>query len=140
MSNPLPDDSYTLTPGTPAPDDYRNLRVLAGLSPRSAEGAALGLPRTLFGVMIQHHGRLVGMGRIVGDGGLAVQLVDIAVHPSHQGRGLGKAIVGALVGYLRQNAPPRTHVTLLADGPAEHLYAQFGFERTDSVGMGFFLE
>jgi ribosomal protein S18 acetylase RimI-like enzyme len=138
----LPDASYTLSLGTPPPDEYRRLRVLAGLSHKSAEGAAIGLPGTLFGVMIHHREKLVGMGRIVGDGGLAVQLVDIAVDPAHQGRGLGKAIVGTLVNHLRKTAPSRTHVTLLADGPAEHLYAQFGFKLTApaSVGMGFFIE
>lgn len=36
------------------------------------------------------------MGRIIGDGGTAFQIVDVCVHPAHQGRGLGKRIMAAL--------------------------------------------
>ena len=47
------------------------------------------------------------MGRVIGDGGLFFQVVDIAVEPAHQGRGLGKAIVAAGTGAGPQQ---RTHV------------------------------
>ncbi len=130
---------YELAPETPSSADYRRLRAVAGLSPKSVEGAAAGLPNTLFGVVARKGGEVVGMGRIVGDGGLFFQVVDIAVEPAHQGRGLGKAIMGAIVGHLRQTAPVGAHVSLLADGDAQRLYAQFGFKPTApaSVGMAF---
>ena len=130
---------YTLHLETPAPDEYRSLRVLAGLSPKSAEGAALGLPNTFFAVTIRIGPELVGMGRIVGDGGLTFQIVDIAVHPAHQRCGLGKAIVGRLVEHIRQVAPAGAHTSLLADVPADHLYAQFGFELTGPFIVGMHL-
>jgi ribosomal protein S18 acetylase RimI-like enzyme len=129
-------DDYTIAAGVPTVDDYRELRVAAGLSPRSERAARLGLPNTLFGVVVTLEGALVGMGRIVGDGGTSYQVVDIAVRPERQGRGLGKRIMAALMEYLR-TVPEGAHVSLLADGPAKHLYAQFGFEETAprSVGM-----
>ena len=76
------------------------------------------------------------MGRIVGDGGLTFQVVDIAVDPAHQGRGLGKVIVGKLVEHLREVAPAGAHISLLADGSAEHLYAKFGFTVTAPASVG----
>lgn len=76
------------------------------------------------------------MGRIVGDGGLAFQIVDIAVEPAHQGKGLGKAIVGRLVQYLDEVAPAGAGISLLADGPAKYLYAQFGFRETAPASVG----
>ena len=112
------------------------MRVLAGLGPKSAEGAAIGLPNTFFAVQIRTGEALVGMGRVVGDGGLTFQLVDIAVHPDHQRRGLGKAIVGRLVAHLAETAPAGAHISLLADGPAAHLYAQFGFQLTAPASVG----
>jgi ribosomal protein S18 acetylase RimI-like enzyme len=119
---------------------YRRLRVAAGLSPKSAEAAQAGLPGTWFGVVVYETGsdRPVGMGRVIGDGGTAFQIVDIAVLPEHQGRGLGKAIMAALMGALTERAPATAYVSLIADGDAKHLYAQFGFEETApaSVGMG----
>jgi GNAT superfamily N-acetyltransferase len=79
------------------------------------------------------------MGRITGDGGTAYQLVDIAVLPEHQGNGLGKRIVAALVDWLHVNAPKSAYVSLIADGPAKDLYAQYGFKPTApaSIGMAF---
>jgi len=133
------EDGYKLVVGVPSVEDYCRLRVSAGLSPKSAEAAAAGLPNTLFGVLVLKEDEVIAMGRVVGDGGLFYQVVDIAVEPAHQRRGLGKAIVGRIVDHLKQSAPAGAHVSLIADGLAHHLYAQFGFRPTapDSIGMAF---
>ena len=88
--------------------------------------------------MIEAAGSAIGMGRIIGDGGTAYQLVDIAVLPAHQGRGLGKQIVATLVAWLHVNAPKSAYVSLIADGPAKDLYAQYGFRPVmpESIGKG----
>jgi GNAT superfamily N-acetyltransferase len=69
------------------------------------------------------------------------QIVDMAVLPEHQGRGLGKQIMAALMEWLDREAPKTAYVSLIADGPARHLYAKFGFEDVSpgSIGMGLFL-
>jgi GNAT superfamily N-acetyltransferase len=128
---------YHLTVGVPSVEDYCRLRVSTGLSPKSAEAAAAGLPNTLFGVLVLKEDKVIGMGRVVGDNGLFYQVVDIAVEPEHQRRGLGKAIVGKIVDHLKRSAPSGAHVSLIADGTAHHLYAQFGFKPTapDSIAM-----
>ncbi len=135
-------EGFELLVGVPASAEYCALRVAAGLSAKSVEAADRGLPNTLFGVVIRRKGVLVGMGRVVGDDGTAYLVVDIAVAPEFQGRGFGKAIVGRLVEHLRETAPVGAYVSLIADGPAEHLYAQFGFKQTApaSVGMAFRIE
>ncbi|MEN5039476.1 GNAT family N-acetyltransferase [Stenotrophomonas sp. TWI1149] len=123
-------------PLPPNVEEYRALRVLAGLSPKSAEAAARGLPSTVFGVSLREGDRLLAMGRIVGDGGCFLQVVDIAVVPDRQGQGLGKAVMAELDAWLRANAVG-AYVSLIADGEAHRLYAQFGFALTAprSVGM-----
>ena len=60
--------NYSVRLATPSPDDYRRLRVAAGMTPRSAEATAAGLPNTFIGVIVEHDERAIGMGRIVGDG------------------------------------------------------------------------
>ncbi len=129
-------DGYALVEGFPGADDYRRLRVATGLSPRSAEAAARGLPNTIFGVRVLHGDRVVGMGRIIGDGGCFFVVVDIAVEPAHQKRGLGKRIMAALDAWLRANAPVSSNVSLFADGEARRLYAQYGFVETGPVSVG----
>uniref|UniRef100_A0A7C1SXE5 N-acetyltransferase n=1 Tax=Agrobacterium albertimagni TaxID=147266 RepID=A0A7C1SXE5_9HYPH len=132
-------EEYRLFAETPRVEDYLRLRIAAGLSPKSAEAAASGLPNTLFAIVVRARTETIGMGRVIGDGGLFFQIVDVAVLPEHQGQGLGKAIVGALVDHLRATSPKSAYVSLIADGEAHRLYAQFGFALTapKSVGMAF---
>jgi GNAT superfamily N-acetyltransferase len=120
----------------PGIDDYRRMRASTGLSAKSAEASARGLANTTYGVSLLRDGNVVGMGRIVGDGGCFHFVVDIAVDPRLQGRGLGKRIMDALDAWLRANAEPTAHVSLFADGNARHLYARYGFAQSEkSVGM-----
>jgi GNAT superfamily N-acetyltransferase len=128
---------YVVRAETPSVEVYRHLRVAAGLSPRSAPAAAAGLAGTWHAVVAYHRGQPVGMGRVIGDGGSAFQIVDTCVLPEHQGRGVGKSIMAALMEQLRTLAPRTAYVSLIADGEARHLYAQYGFVETapESVGM-----
>lgn len=128
---------YTARLETPTAETYVRLRACAGLGPKTAEAAARGLPNSLFAVQIMHGDDIVGMGRIIGDGGCFFQVVDIAVLPEHQGRGLGKMIMREISRYIEQHVPRSGYVSLIADGKAHELYAQFGFTQTapKSVGM-----
>ena len=89
--------TYELIPGAPSVADYRRLREVTGLSPKTEEAAKAGLPNSWFAVTVHQAGRVVGMGRVIGDGGTAFQITDIAVEPEHQGKGLGKQIMAALM-------------------------------------------
>jgi GNAT superfamily N-acetyltransferase len=120
----------------PGVDDYRRLRSVAGLSPKSAEAAARGLANTLYGVSLKKGDDTIGMGRIIGDGGCFFVVVDIAVQPEYQRRGLGKRIMTALDAWLRAHAPDSSNVSLFADGDARHLYAQYGFVEAGPVSVG----
>ncbi|WP_110657509.1 GNAT family N-acetyltransferase [Salinicola halimionae] len=142
------DNAYRLIFEPPDIETYMRLRREAGMKPRSAAGAAVGLPKSLFAVQVVHQGEnageheseIVGMGRVVGDGGCFYQVVDIAVHPVHQGRGLGKRIMGEIRAYILREAPENAFVSLLADGEAHRLYAQFGFSPTSphAIGMAWY--
>ncbi|HTV69870.1 MAG TPA: GNAT family N-acetyltransferase [Rhizobiaceae bacterium] len=127
---------YSVVIGTPDVETYRRLRRVSGLSEKSQEAAARGLPNTIHAVTVRYGNETVGMGRVIGDGGCFYQITDIAVEPAHQGKGLGKAIMRALMDQLRASAPKGAYVSLIADGPAKHLYAQFGFEDTAPASIG----
>lgn len=121
---------YRLEERTPSVEEYCGLRRVAGMSARSPEAAALGLPNSLFAASIRLEGELVAMGRIVGDGGCNFTIVDVAVHPDHQRRGLGRRIMTSLMARLRAEGPGSAYVDLIADGGSPALYAEFGFEFT----------
>lgn len=130
------DPAYAVLHATPSVSVYNALRTGAGLSVKSEEAAARGLPNSLFAVQILHRGEPVGMGRVIGDGGCFYQVVDIAMLPAHQGKGLGKRIMREIMDYLDASVSPGGYVSLIADGKAHELYARFGFEPTAPAGIG----
>lgn len=126
---------YTVSVEIPSVEDYCRLRRISGLTPRSPKAATAGLPNTVVAVLARCGDDVVGMGRAIGDG-LCYQIVDIAVDPAHQGRGLGKAIMSRLMDELKMLAPAEAYISLIADGDARHLYAQYGFEPTAPASIG----
>jgi GNAT superfamily N-acetyltransferase len=130
---------YAAVHQTPAPETYQHLRLQSGLSPKTDEAVALALPNTLFSVVILYAGHPIGMGRVVGDGGSFCQVVDICVLPEHQGKGIGKLIMQEIRQYLI-TLPSSCYVSLLADGKADSLYAQFGFQQTMPAAKGMYLK
>lgn len=136
MTSGTANAAYEIGPGLPDVPTYRRLRGESGLGAKSVEGSALGLPNSWYCVTVRHGDETVGMGRIVGDGGCFLQIVDICVLPEHQGRGLGKLIMAELSAELERRAPQGTYVSLIADGDARHLYAKYGFAETAPASVG----
>jgi GNAT superfamily N-acetyltransferase len=135
MSLPEP---YRLVEGPPDVDSYLALRRRAGLTPRTraqAEAALVGGWAAVHATDGQ--GRPVGMGRVIGDGGWYFHVVDMAVDPQHQRRGIGDGILDWLLARIAELAPPGAYVSLLADEPGRRLYERHGFAPTAprSIGM-----
>lgn len=118
---------------SPDNEAYRELRRAAGLTVFSMAATEKGLPNACHNVMIYSDGELVAMGRVVGDGGTVLQIVDIAVHPDYQGRGYRKTIMDEIMKYIDKTAEETTYVNLIADYPANKLYEKYGFKRTEAV-------
>jgi len=131
-------DPYRLVEGPPIADSYMALRRHAGLTPRTPAQTAAALLGSWAAVhVVDGDGQAVGMGRVIGDGGWYFHVVDMAVIPEHQRRGLGDLVLGSLLDLIQATAPPNPYVTLLADPPGRRLYERHGFTQTapDSVGM-----
>jgi GNAT superfamily N-acetyltransferase len=135
-------DDIELVERFPDAESYCALRAAAGMSSKTLDAARRGLPNTLYGVHLRRSaprqaqgdpGEIVGMGRIIGDNGCFFVVVDIAVLPEWQGRGLGKRIMAALDAWLSANVPASAYVSLAADGDAKYLYEKFGFVETTPV-------
>ncbi len=131
-------DDYALEERPPSIAAFRRLRAANDMPTRSLEGVARGLPNSLYAVVaVDPTDETVGMGRVVGDDGSVYHVCDMAVHPDHQGHGVGTAVMEAILGFVREDAPPRAYVTLLAD--VDGFYEQFGFEETRPASKGMFL-
>ena len=134
---------YELVMKPPPVEDYVRLRQRAGLSPKTQEQATAALRGGWAACHIVHRsGRVVGMGRLLGDGGWYFHVIDMAVLPDHQRRGLGDTILSALLACVRERAPGGAYVNLLADPPGRRLYERHGFSETapGSIGMALRLD
>ena len=122
----------------PSPEDYCNLRANAGMSSKSIEAAIKGLPHACFNVTLYENDMLIGMGRVIGDGGTVFQIVDIAVKDIYQGLGHGMAIMHEIMKYIESVAEEGTYV--IADYPADQLYEKFGFKSTEPYSKGMYIK
>ncbi|SES62498.1 Acetyltransferase (GNAT) domain-containing protein [Enterococcus malodoratus] len=135
-------ENYVIRIDIPEVEEYLALRKDCGLSPRGKEASKIGLSNSIYSVIIRQskNQKLIGMGRIIGDGGTAYQIVDIAVHPSEQGNGLAKKIMELLMTHIHNEIDPQAYVNLIADCPADNLYKQFGFVETAPESLGMYLK
>lgn len=116
---------FTILEQVPSAEEYCELRKICGLAPKTIKAANMGLPRSLYAISIRSDGKLVGMGRIVGDLGCHVQITDIAVRPEFQGQGLGNLINKHILDFVKKECPECCFVNLFAD--VDYLYQKFGF-------------
>ncbi|HSX07976.1 MAG TPA: GNAT family N-acetyltransferase [Candidatus Saccharimonadales bacterium] len=77
---------------------------------------------------------LVGMGRLTADLRHAV-LCDLAVKPSHQNLGVGKAIIAARMRITHERMIPYLYTELAPESPLRSVYEALGFV---STGNGLF--
>ena len=130
--------NYTVKPECPSVEEYISIRLNAGLSRKSVEAATIGLKNSLHSVVVYSDNQKVGIGRIIGDGGCFFEITDMAVLPEHQGFGVGRLIMEALVSWLQKNAPKTAYVSLMADHGTPDFYERFGFKKAElpkSSGM-----
>jgi ribosomal-protein-alanine N-acetyltransferase len=56
------------------------------------------------------------------------ELLLLAVHPDHQGKGAGRAIVSHIVDSLRQSGVRKVHIEVRENNPARRFYTSLAFE------------
>src|ERR687883_311331 len=122
---------YSVVECTPTVEDYNRVRESAGLTVKDETAARRGLANTLYAVCILSGQEAIGIGRVIGDGGLFYDIVDVAVSREHQGRGLGGMIMEALIKYLDANAPPTSIICLMANRGLAPFYERYGFKARD---------
>ena len=120
--------------------DFIRLKVATGFMDRPLEQVEKALANDLFDVTAIYNGKVIGMGRLVGDGYMYWYLQEIIVLPEYQGMGIGKRIVNRLLDYIKEQTEPGTIVSvgLTAAAGKETFYEKFGFSK--SLGMQMYVE
>jgi ribosomal protein S18 acetylase RimI-like enzyme len=106
-------------------DEMSALYRAAPLGNKSAAHLQLVFTNSRFRCFVREADRLVGAGRALSDGADCSYICDVALLPSHQGHGLGKAIVQRLV----DMSAGHKKIILYAVPGKEPFYRKLGFMR-----------
>lgn len=107
-----------------------------GWTPYAPQAAEISLRNTLHSVLAFDGDRLIGMGRVIGDGGKFFYVQDVAVLPEYQGQQIGRAIMDRLIAWIKANAPHEPFVGLFATDVAQQFYRHYGFDERREVLCG----
>lgn len=109
-------------------DELSELYRVAPLGEKPPGDLATVFSNSMYRCFVRAGDRLVGAGRALADGLDCSYLADVAVHPGHQGKGLGKAIINQLVTLSRGHKK----IILYANPGKEGFYAKLGFHKMNT--------
>ena len=132
-------NSFKIKEEVPTPEKYMYLREAANMTPRNIESATKGLGNELFSVLLinEENEEVVGMGRVIGDGGTVFQICDMAIISEWQNKGGGTMIMNALMAYIEKQNVDRAYINLIAD--VDQFYEKWGFKPTEPESKGMYL-
>lgn len=104
-------------------EDLSSLYRIAPLGEKPPESLEKVFGNSMFTCLVYENEVLVGAGRAIADGLDCAYIADVAVHPEHQGRGLGRAIIGRLTDL----AGDHSKIILYANPGKEGFYLKLGF-------------
>ena len=119
-------------------EEYNLLYDAVGWEAYDKEISKKALANTIYSVSIYDREKIVGYGRIIGDGIVFLYLHDVMVLPEYQCKGIGSLIMNKLLEYIEkiklQN--PDLRVYLGASRGKEDFYKKFGFITRNEYGIG----
>ena len=120
-------------------EDYFNLRESVGWMNFSKEQTQKALLNSIYTVIaVDDYGDAVGVGRLTGDG-MYYMIVDIAVCPDYQKKGISTEIINMLITYVSRETPVggRSSIQLIAEKGKESFYEKIGFKKIPHECCGF---
>lgn len=98
------------------------------------EQTRLAMEHTLFRVSVFDGETITAMARMIGDMGLDYYIKDVIVRPEYQGKGIGRMLIGELLGFVRKSGISGTgiFVELCAMPDKIPFYEKFGFEANEA--------
>jgi ribosomal protein S18 acetylase RimI-like enzyme len=137
LSTKLRPPSFRIVARLPTPEEYTSLNAAVGWAGyTNLEPIPEALKNSLFGVVALQKEKVVGTGRLVGDGVRFIYIQDLMVLPKCQGKGIGTAIMDALMEYINEHAPRKTYIHLFTNGKTAGFYERYGFRGPEQPFYG----
>lgn len=127
--------TYTNDPTT---DEYAALRTAVGWKSLSGRQLAAAVKNNAFAIVARDKGSAIGLARGISDGGYNFFITDVIVLPEYQGKGIGKALMTAVMDYIGSTftAGETVLVNLMSSICKEGFYKRFGFTARPSENFG----
>lgn len=121
-------------------DEYLYIRKCVNWKELKREQAQKAINKSIYFVKAVEDGRIIGMGRIVGDGAVVCYIQDLVVVPEYQGKGVGSMIINSLIEFVEEISCDDTTMMLclMCAKGRETFYKKHGFTArpTDTLGPG----
>lgn len=122
----------------PSADEYNVLTSAVGWGSSEVGIVERALANSLYTVCAYDGERIVGFGRLIGDGVMFLYVQDIMVLPEYQGRKIGTGIMERILKkiheYKQIGCDLRAY--LGASAGKEDFYKKFGFVTREEAGLG----
>jgi len=112
----------------PAAQDYVSLRLRSGMGNKDLKRSQIALKNSLFTVSLYDKEKLIGLVRVVGDGGITYVVSGIMVDKEYQRKGYAEQIMKAIDNFFEVNTYYDSYICLIANHPADLLYHKHQFE------------
>jgi len=123
----LPPKPYRVVLRLPAAYEHIQLAQAVGWLKAGEELAQIDTAFRLAAVAEDTTGQAIACAYLAGDNQSIYYIRDVMVLPAWQGRGVGTAVVRALIDWLKQNAHRKATVGLFTGDHLASFYKQFGF-------------
>jgi len=129
---------YEILEKIPSAEEYNQLRKSVGWGIYESDVIDKALPNSLFSVCAFVNDEIVGMARIIGDGGLVYYIQDLIIKPKYQRQGMGKTLMNKIMEYIRTHASHNSIIGLMSAKGKESFYEKYGFinRPTEIFGSG----
>jgi len=120
--------AFTIEKRLPTAEQWMALRASMGWATFPPEVAEKSLNATWYCVCAFDGDKLIGMGRVLGDGVISFYIGNVMVLPSYQNEGVGKRIIERILAHVERNAAPGAIASLFSIKGKEEFYTPFGFK------------
>ena len=127
---------YKVELKAPALDEFANLRTQVKWQNPNDKRLKASIENSLFWVTVYDTDKLIGTGRVVGDGAMYFYIQDIIVAPSYQKQGVGHLVMTYIEKYLSNTFSNGATVGLLSAHGKESFYTQYGYVNRDGDVLG----
>ena len=119
-------------------EEFNLLYDAVGWGAYDKEISQKALLNNIYSVSIYDEEKIVGYGRIIGDGIVFLYIHDVMVLPEYQGKGIGSIIMNKLLDYIKNIKIENSYVRVYlgASKGREDFYKKFGFVTRNEYGIG----